>query len=124
MKKKLLFGFVFLQLLSSCTQEVEPVIIPSYVLDKEKFSDLIYDFTLAETAVNINIKKADGQKFDSLYAFNPLIENNVSKSTFDTTLSFYSHNPTLFKEVYDLSLEKLSKLQDSRRKKLNKDSVK
>ena len=126
MYKCLISCFLFLIVLYSCTQEQEVLAIPDTVLDKEKFSDLICDFTLAETAANINIKKVNGQSFDTVYAFNPLVENNISKAVFDTTLFFYSHHPTLFKEVYDLSLEKLSKMQDSRKndKKTNKDSVK
>ena len=52
---------------------------------------------------------------DTVYAFNPLLDNNIKRFTFDTTLYFYSHHPKLFKEVYVLALEKLSKLQASRK---------
>ncbi|MBP7807927.1 MAG: DUF4296 domain-containing protein [Bacteroidia bacterium] len=100
---------------SSCGGEDREVEIPDYVLDKEKFSEVIVDFTLAESAAGINILSVPGAKGDTVYAFNPLIDNNVKRATFDTTLYFYSHNPKLFKEVYVLALEKLSKLQASRK---------
>lgn len=126
MFKQLLFPLLVFVAFSCSEKQEVVVVVPENVLDKEKFSDLICDFTLAETAANINIKKVDGQKFDSVYAFNPLLEHNISKNTFDTTIYFYSHNPTLFKEVYELSLEKLSKMQDSRKKekKAVKDTIK
>jgi len=91
------------------------VSIPDYVLDKEKFSDVIVDFSLAESASGINILGVAPSKTDTVYAFNPLSDNNIQRETFDTTLYFYSHHPRLFKEVYVLALEKLSKLQASRK---------
>ena len=99
----------------NCGGEKKEEVIPAYVLGKEKFSDLICDFTLAEAAVGLNIKNQPGEKMDSVYAFNPLKDNNINRKDFDTSLYFYSRHPLLFKEVYDLSLEKLSKLQASRK---------
>lgn len=104
---------LFLLLVSACVEKNESV--PVNVLDKDKFSDLIVDFTLAESAAGINVLNVHGQKTDTVYAFNPLIDNNITKRDFDTTLYYYSHRPKLFKEVYELSLEKLSKMQSSRK---------
>ncbi len=84
-------------------------------MDKEKFSDVIVDFTLAESASGINVLNVQGKRSDTVYAFNPLTDNNVKRELFDTTLYFYSHHPRQFKEVYELVLEKLSKLQASRK---------
>ena len=81
----------------------------------EKFSDVIVDFSLAESAASLNVLNVPGLKGDTVYAFNPLLDNKVERTTFDTTLYFYSHHPKLFKEVYVLALEKLSKLQASRK---------
>ena len=89
--------------------------IPDYVLDQEKFSDVIVDFTLAESASGINVLNLQGAKGDTVYAFNPLLDNNIKRKTFDTTMYFYSHHPKLFKDVYVLVLEKLSKMQASRK---------
>ncbi len=115
-KKFVIFAATSLLIFNtSCGGEKKEEVIPDYVLGKEKFSDLICDFTLAEAAVGLNIKNISGEHMDSVYAFNPLKDNNVTRKDFDTSLYFYSHHPLLFKEVYDLSLEKLSKLQASRK---------
>ena len=107
----LIIAVVFL----SCHGPEKEIVIPKNVLDKEKFSDVIVDFTLAESASGINILNVQGRKQDTVYAFNPLIDNNVKREMFDTTLYYYSHHPQQFKEVYELVLEKLSKLQASRK---------
>lgn len=103
-------------LFTSCGEEEKKVKIPDYVLDQEKFSDVLVDFSLAEAASSINILnlKRPGE-LDTVYAFNPLIDHNITKETLDTTFYFYSHHPKQFKEVYDMVLEKLSRLQASRK---------
>ncbi len=100
---------------SSCHGAEKEIIIPKNVLDKERFSDVVVDFTLAESASGINVLNVQGRKTDTVYAFNPLIDNGVKREMFDTSLYFYSHHPRQFKEVYELVLEKLSKLQASRK---------
>jgi hypothetical protein len=113
--KTLLKIFTLCIFLYSCSDEKKEVAIPDNVLDKEKFSDVLVDFSLAESASAVNILGVSNAKGDTVYAFNPLVDNNVKRSTFDTTLYFYSHHPKLFKEVYVITLEKLSKLQASRK---------
>lgn len=97
----------------SCNPKEVP--IPDYVLDKETFSDVICDFTLAESAATLNVKNVPFEKFDSVYAFNPLLDRKLTRQQFDTSLYFYSRHPELFKEVYELALEKLSKFQATRK---------
>lgn len=100
-------------IVASCNDKQEK--IPDNVLNKEAFSELLVDFTLAESAAGINVLNVQGTKADTVYAFNPLIDNNVTRAKFDTTLYFYSRHPKLFREVYDLTLEKLSRMQASRK---------
>jgi hypothetical protein len=76
---------------------------------------VICDLTLAESAATLNVKNVPFEKFDSVYAFNPLLDRKISREQYDTSLYFYSRHPELFKEVYQLSLEKLSKFQSSRK---------
>lgn len=109
------FIFTIVIVCSSCHGTEKEIPIPKNVLDKEKFSDVIVDFTLAESASGINILNVQGKRTDTVYAFNPLIDNKVKPEMFDTSLYFYSHHPRQFKEVYELVLEKLSKLQASRK---------
>jgi len=109
-------GLLFLSLLlGSVSCKEDENIIPPHVLDREKFSDVIVDFTLAESAAGINVLNVQGQKIDTVYSFNPLLDNNITKAQFDTSLYFYSHHPKLFREVYEVTLEKLSRMQASRK---------
>jgi hypothetical protein len=108
------FIFAFFLIAVSCGVQEQKV--PENVLDQEKFSDLIVDFALAESASAINIMNLKRQgEMDTAYAFNPLIDNNVKQETLDTTIYFYSRHPKQFKEVYEKVLEKLSRMQASRK---------
>ena len=109
----------------ACNNEEKEIIIPNNILSKEQYKKVLIDFALAESASNLNIKNATGMKIDSIYAFNPLKENNVSKQKYDSTLMFYSKNPKLFKEIHDEILLTLSGMQDARKNSgIKKDSLK
>lgn len=111
-----------LTLLISCGKELDQqTTIPQGILNKDQFSQVLCDFALAESAANINIKSVAYNKIDSVYAFNPLIENNIRKSQYDSTIQFYTKHPELFKEVYALVLERLSE-QLAERTAVKKDS--
>lgn len=98
--------------LVSCSEKQQGP--PKNVLDKEQMSELLVDFTLAESAATVNPKKSPLEKYDSTYAFNPLKDRKIERALYDTSLYYYSRHPEEFKEVYDLTLEKLSKMQASR----------
>jgi hypothetical protein len=51
------------------------------------------------------------QKIDSVYAFDPLYENKVRKSQYDSTLIYYTHHPKEYKIIYENVLVVLSKLE-------------
>ena len=69
------------------------------------------DFSLAESASNLNVKNLPAEKMDSAYAFDPLEENNVSRSQYDSAVSFYSKHPSIYKKIYENVLATLSKMQ-------------
>jgi hypothetical protein len=104
------------------SEEEKKVEIPSYVLNEEQFTKLLTDYALAESAANLNVKNVALNKTDSVYAFNPLVENNVSKEQYDSTLSFYVHHPLLYKKVYENVLESLTKFQAAREAKKDQGS--
>ena len=72
------------------------------------------DYTLAESAANLNIKTARPEKMDSVYGFNPLKEHAIRKGQFDSTLEFYAAHPVLYRQVYDTVLARLNVLRMSR----------
>ena len=116
-------NFVLLAILSllffSCgSGKDELTSVPNDILTEEKFTKVIVDFALAESAGNLNVKNVPAQQLDSTYAFDPLKENNVSKAEYDSAISFYSKHPSLYKKIYENVLATLSELQ------IKKDTVK
>ena len=72
---------------------------------------VLTDAYLAEGASSINIKNATGEKYDSVYQFNPIKDNQIKKSTFDSSITYYSKHPKKLKIIYDKVLDKLSVIQ-------------
>lgn len=98
----------------ACNSNEEDITIPNTIINEEKFTKLMVDFALAESASNLNVKNVAAQKIDSTYTFNPLEENNISKSQYDSAISFYSKHPALYKKIYENVLVSLSKMQTKR----------
>lgn len=113
-KYLLLLLVIFAFFLSCSTKTAVKDSIPSGVLSKDSFALLLRDFALAESAANMNVKNISLGAMDSVYAFDPLEEHGIRKSQYDSTLRYYIDHPTLYKEVYALVLEELSKLESSR----------
>jgi len=88
--------------------------VPLNIIEKEIFTDLLVDFALAESAINLNIKGIQIHKLDSVYHFNPLLERGIRKSQYDSTLQFYAAHPELYTAIYDTVLLRLSELKISR----------
>lgn len=87
---------------------------PLNILTEEQFIAVLTDFALAESASNLNIKNAQLQKSDSIYAFNPLIENNIRKTQYDSTIDYYSKNTEDYKKIYENVIARLSEMQAKR----------
>ncbi|MDO9000369.1 DUF4296 domain-containing protein [Sediminibacterium sp.] len=106
---------IFLAFSFSCSlMHDDDVIVPDSVLNEEIFTKVIVDFALAESVGNINVKNVSSEKLDSVYAFSPLEENNITVAQYDSALSFYSKHPALYKKIYDNVLITLSKMQTKR----------
>lgn len=99
-------GLVF----SSCKGDADKS-RASNLIPEEEFIELLVDFSLSESASSINVKQAPNRHFDSVYSFNPLIERNIRKSQYDSTLAYYSLHITEYKAVYDAVLQKIGSLQ-------------
>ncbi|MBI2721896.1 MAG: DUF4296 domain-containing protein [Bacteroidetes bacterium] len=119
-----ILGFLLslLVLLGSCSGDNKSVSIPDHILSKEKYADVLVSLALTESAANLNIKNVKIEKLDSAYSFDPLKEKKISRAQFDSTASFYSEHPDLYKEVYDEVLKRLSEMESKR--KVIIDSVK
>ncbi len=107
--------FLCLFLCFACGHDEESsVTIPENILNEEQFTALLTDFALAEGAAGMNVKQVPPAKFDSVYAFDPVSDNKVRRSQYDSTLAFYSLHPKLYKKIYENVLENLSRMQTSR----------
>jgi hypothetical protein len=121
-QKNILAAFVCLILLVACGKKQEENALPEGMMDQETFVKVLRDFALAESAANINIKNANLQKLDSVYAFNPLEDNGVTQVQYDSAVAFYARHPELYKKVYENVLESLNQIQ-AKRNPLLKDSI-
>ena len=99
----------------SCSKEDDQLVIPEGVLTKEEYIKVLTDLSLAESAANLNILNVKIEKMDSVYAFDPLQENNVSRGKYDSTALFYSQHPKEYKEIYDEVLKRLSEMESNRK---------
>jgi hypothetical protein len=97
----------FVVALISCTQAPRNV-DTKYILDRDKFTEVLKDKSLAEAALNVNAKNVSGEKYDSVYNFNVFAENEITKAQFDSTMKFYSAHPAELKELMDTVLQKLN----------------
>ena len=120
--RKKIFIFLLPLVISCNAPKDEDFAIPPGILPADTFSRILADFALAESAANMNIKNVPVQKIDTVYAFDPLKENNITKARYDSTLAFYSHHAALYKKVYEQALVLLSEME-SEKKAIKKDSV-
>ena len=106
------FIYLLIAVNFSCGKKVDDQKkVPPGILDKTDFSNLLVKFALSESAAVTNIKNVPLEKTDSIYAFNPIRESGIRRSQFDSTMSYYSTHPELYKSVYDTVLVILSEIK-------------
>jgi hypothetical protein len=95
---------------------------PPNLISEKEFTEVLLDFSLAESASSINVKKLENRKFDSIYAFNPLKERGIRQSQYDSTLVYYSNHIEAYKKVYEEVLNRLSAME-AENSVVNSDSI-
>jgi hypothetical protein len=107
---------LFFCFFTACKPSVEENLhIPDYVIPEDSLVSFLTDAYLGEGASGINVRNAIGEKYDSVYLFNPFKEHQISRQRFDTSIAFYSQHPKKLKVIYDQVLDQLSKLQAKKR---------
>lgn len=110
-------------LCASCWEKRENTVkVPEGIMSEEVFTKVLTDMSLAESAATMNVKNVTVNKTDSVYAFDPLKENNVTKAKFDSAVAFYVNYPELYKKVYENVLVALREME-TRRNPAAKDST-
>lgn len=95
------FSFSFLIIPSRSFNKVLPP--PSGTIGSDTMQLIITDLTLTEAALN------NGVLNDTLKKINVLTKYHISIQRFDSSFTYYSHNPTKLKDIYTNVLEKLNK---------------
>ncbi|CAN5396041.1 hypothetical protein BH10BAC1_BH10BAC1_21170 [soil metagenome] len=109
--KKSIFIF-FALLLSACTSIEDRPSIPDTVLPVEEMAKVLVDVHLLEAALNISTYSRDQVVMNNINPNSDILKkNNVTKKQYDESFEFYSRNPLLLTEVYQLVLNDLSKMQ-------------
>jgi hypothetical protein len=92
------------------------------LLPKEKFAELLMEFSVAEAAYS-RLIEADTAAMRSLVVRNASIlkKHKVSREQFLETYAYYNHHKKELIEVYDLSVEMLVKRTE--RVRASKDTV-
>jgi hypothetical protein len=114
MRINLIKLFVVSFLLFGChPSQQEDESVPTTILNEDQMVALLTDAYLAEGASGINIKNVSGDKFDSIYCFNPVKDKKVSKALFDSSMTYYSSHPKKLKKIHDRILDALSAINVS-----------
>jgi hypothetical protein len=113
MKMKSLLPLLLFSVLFSCTPiEDQRVSIPSDVLPEEKMAQVMVDVHLLEAALSVGTYGKDNMTLQNIRPSSDILKKNgVTKQQYDQSFEFYSRNPKLLGEVYDLVLNDLSKMQ-------------
>ncbi len=96
----LIFSFSSLIILSCSFSKVIPP--PAGTIGNDTMQLIITDLSLLEAALN------NGVPNDTLKKINVLEKYHISPQRFDSSFTYYSHNPTKLKEVYAKVLENLN----------------
>lgn len=103
-------SFFFFLYLSSCKEKT--VIIPDSVLAQDTIAAILVDMQLAE-AMKIKAGITDSLAKDSLLVQYALIfkKHHISQEQFEQSFAFYKANPKLLEEIYDKTINELSRMQ-------------
>jgi hypothetical protein len=105
-------GYCFLLLVAilalSCTHRRYGDIIPP-----KKFINVLVDVHLADGIAVENMSIASSQFLDSASLYGSVFKKyGVTRTMFDSTMSFYSEHPDDFQKVYNKVTAKLKRMED------------
>jgi len=113
---KKIIAYLLLIFLFSCKQDNKQIVIPDTVLSKEKMADIVMQIHLAEAKTNLN-SPPDVRLTSKVNLSEIIKKNNISEEQYDSSMTFYINHPVLLNEVYEITLNELSKKQSEESKK-------
>ena len=109
---KKIISIFFISILASCSSIEDRVSIPDSILPQEKMAQVMVDVHLLEASLNISTYSKDQVVMNNVNPDSDILKkNNITKKQYDESFDFYSKNPLLLTEVYQLVLNNLSKMQ-------------
>lgn len=100
-----------LWIISCSSDHSENPASPDNIIDEAVFAGILTDYAIAESVSNLNLKSVVPERFDTVYAFNPLKERGIRTSQFDSSLRYYSAHPKIYRQIYDTVLSNLNNLR-------------
>ena len=109
---KKFFTIFCITLFCACTSIEERPSIPDSVLSQEKMAEVMVDVHLLEAALNVSAYSKDQIVASPIIPNSDVLKkNDVTKKQYEESFAFYSKNPLLLTEVYQIVLNNLSKMQ-------------
>lgn len=96
---------IFLLILFSCTPESK---IPENVLNKEKFTDLLYHIEIIDalrTQKNLDLEKDDAEAYERYHML--FQKYNVTEEEFTRSFDHYKDHSELYMEISDTIISRL-----------------
>tara|TARA_R110000868_G_scaffold310614_1_gene571754 strand:+ start:181 stop:549 length:369 start_codon:yes stop_codon:yes gene_type:complete len=103
--KYILLGLIFISVISCNTEEK----IPDYLLEEEKFVEVLTDFETAEAIVRLGYNRTKDSLIynDSVYAA-VFRKHEITKAVFDSNFTYYSNKPQEFERIFEKVITNLS----------------
>jgi len=102
---------LFLSILFFSCSDKERASIPDTVLSQEKMVKVLVDIHLLEASMNFSVSPETIASLDVQAGADVFKKHTITKAQYDESFIFYSQNPELLGEIYQLVLNNLSKMQ-------------
>lgn len=83
--------------------------VPDYVIEQEKFTDILTDFQKAESIIRLGYHRYQDSVLpnDSVY-YSVFRKHDITKAAFDSNYNYYANQPKIFEKMYDEVIVNLS----------------
>lgn len=117
MRNWILIGFTVLFL--SCGDD--QIVIPDDVIQKEDFTDIMFEVEIVDALHTQNIADKEGQDLVTLSHYKQIFDDfDITETEFTYSYSFYEKHPELMLEIIDSLSHRFILLEDSISHELNK----
>lgn len=105
------FILLFLSIVLFACSDEQAVSIPDTVLSQEKMAEVLVDIHLLEASMNVHANPMTIASTDMQVGADVFKKHAITKKQYDESFVYYSQNPKLLGEIYQLVLNSLSKMQ-------------